>query len=194
MKTDHQNLEFLLDQKVGTPMHATRWVSKLLGYDFLEEYKQGKDKKVADALSRCLEEKEMNEITLTMVYVHTLELLEELKLLYLLNPTLQALLKRWKEGTLGPHYSLRKGLLYYKHRLYVAQDKPFKIKLLNLFHSSPMGGHSGFEKTLHRFIREFYWPSLRSKVKEFIHSCDTCQCVKTENPFLGVTIAPFHPF
>jgi len=52
IKTDHQSLKFLLEQKIGTPMQQ-RWVSKLLGYDFLVEYK-----KVADALSRRFEDEE----------------------------------------------------------------------------------------------------------------------------------------
>jgi hypothetical protein len=51
IKTDHQSLKFLLEQKIGTPMQQ-RWMSKLLGYDFVVEYKKGQDNKVVDALSR----------------------------------------------------------------------------------------------------------------------------------------------
>jgi hypothetical protein len=49
--TDHQALKFLLEQQVGT-MVQQRWLSKLLGYDFVIEFKKGRDNKVADALSR----------------------------------------------------------------------------------------------------------------------------------------------
>jgi hypothetical protein len=51
VRTDHQALKFLLEQQVGTSTQQ-RWLSKLLGYDFVIEYKQGRDNKVADALSR----------------------------------------------------------------------------------------------------------------------------------------------
>lgn len=50
VKTDHQSLKFLLDQRVGTPMQQ-KWVTKLMGYDFMVEYKKGKENVVADALS-----------------------------------------------------------------------------------------------------------------------------------------------
>jgi hypothetical protein len=49
IKTDHQSLKFLLEQKIGNPMQQ-RWVSKLLGYEFVVEYKKGQENKVADAL------------------------------------------------------------------------------------------------------------------------------------------------
>ena len=51
IKTDHQSLKYLLEQRVGTPVQQ-RWITKLLGYAFIVEYKQGKENVVADALSR----------------------------------------------------------------------------------------------------------------------------------------------
>ena len=51
IKTDHQSLKYLLKRRVGTPAQQ-RWITKLLGYVFIMEYKQGRDNVVADALSR----------------------------------------------------------------------------------------------------------------------------------------------
>uniref|UniRef100_A0A7N2KR02 Uncharacterized protein n=1 Tax=Quercus lobata TaxID=97700 RepID=A0A7N2KR02_QUELO len=51
IKTDHQSLKYLLEQRIGTPMQQ-RWITKLLGYSFLIDYKKGKENVVADALSR----------------------------------------------------------------------------------------------------------------------------------------------
>jgi hypothetical protein len=51
VKTDQQSLKFLLEQKVGTPFQQ-KWITKLLGYDFVVEYKKGVENRVADALSK----------------------------------------------------------------------------------------------------------------------------------------------
>jgi len=51
VRTDHRSLRFLLDQRLTTiPQH--QWASKLLGFDFVVEYKPGSLNVVADALSR----------------------------------------------------------------------------------------------------------------------------------------------
>jgi hypothetical protein len=71
-----------------------RWVSKLLGYDFLVEYKRRQDNKVADALSRRNEEVKL-EITLSVVSYPTLEWLMELKNSYLFDSQMQELLQRF---------------------------------------------------------------------------------------------------
>lgn len=51
---DHQGLKYLLKKKVSTPMQQN-WVSKLMGYDLLVEYRKGNENTVTDALSKPLE-------------------------------------------------------------------------------------------------------------------------------------------
>ena len=55
IKTDHQSLKYLFEQRIGTPTQQ-KWITKLLGYSFLVEYKHGSENKAADALSRRLED------------------------------------------------------------------------------------------------------------------------------------------
>jgi len=50
VRTDQQALKYLWEQRVGTPAQQ-KWVSKLLGYDFMVEYKRGRENKAGDALS-----------------------------------------------------------------------------------------------------------------------------------------------
>ena len=49
-------------------------------------------------------------------------------------------------------------------------------------HSSPIGGHFGYHKTLSRLKKNFTWPGMRTSIKEYIRSCDICQRCKTECP------------
>ena len=51
VRTDQQSLKYILEQKIGTPAQQ-KWITKLLGYAFIVEYKKGKENVVADALSR----------------------------------------------------------------------------------------------------------------------------------------------
>lgn len=50
IQTDLHSLKYLLEQKIGTPLQH-KWITKLLGYEFIVKYKQGKENKVVDTLS-----------------------------------------------------------------------------------------------------------------------------------------------
>jgi hypothetical protein len=50
IKTDHQSLNYFLEQRISSP-ERKKWVTKLFGYDYEIIYKKGKDNVVADALS-----------------------------------------------------------------------------------------------------------------------------------------------
>ena len=54
VRTDQENLKYLLEQKIGTPTQQ-KWFAKLLGYASMVQYKKGKDNLVTDALSRKVE-------------------------------------------------------------------------------------------------------------------------------------------
>ena len=51
VRTNHQSLKFLLEQRIATPAQQ-KWLAKLLRYAFVVEYKKGVENKVANALSR----------------------------------------------------------------------------------------------------------------------------------------------
>jgi len=179
VRTDHQSLKFLLEQKVGTPFQQ-KWVTKLLGYDFTVEYKKGADNRVADALSRREDWDE--EITLSLLSVLTPSWTTGLKQQYEEDEDLKQLLSRWHSQELdSQRYSLRDGLLLYKHRILLGQSPQLKDQVLTFLHSDPSAGHSGYEKTLHRAKRDFYWKGMRGDIKRFVRECEVCQRNKSEN-------------
>jgi hypothetical protein len=54
VRTDQKSLKYLLEQRITTPAQ-TRWLPKLLGYDYQIEYKRGLENQGADSLSRVVE-------------------------------------------------------------------------------------------------------------------------------------------
>jgi len=51
VKIDQQSLKYLLEQRVGTPTQQ-KWLSKLIGYDFVVEFRAGRENLVVVVLSR----------------------------------------------------------------------------------------------------------------------------------------------
>ncbi|KAA8535118.1 hypothetical protein F0562_030121 [Nyssa sinensis] len=177
VQTDHQSLKYLLEQKVGTPMQQ-KWLTKLLGFDFLVEYKKGKDNLVTDALSRKFEDAPATLAALSFPSAHWLS---DLRVSYSEDPKLQKLISEFAGRDLDvTKYSMKDGLLFYKGRLYISNSTAIKNQLLHLLHGSPQAGHSGFHKTLSLSRANYYWKGMKANLKKFIRECDVCQRNKTE--------------
>ena len=48
-------------------------------------------------------------------------------------------------------------------------------KILTLAHTAIFGGHLGYQKSLERITKVFFWPGIGADVKRFCYSCDICQ-------------------
>ncbi|GKD24681.1 retrotransposable element Tf2, partial [Tanacetum coccineum] len=74
IKTDHFGLKYLLNQRLTTPFQ-TKWLPKLLGFDYEISYNKGTKNIVADALSRINNDNELNAMVLSTggVFVHVKE-------------------------------------------------------------------------------------------------------------------------
>ena len=46
-----------------------------------------------------------------------------------------------------------------------------------------MSGHFGRDKTVSLLSSKVYFPNITSKVKQFVDSCEACQCVKAGSKF-----------
>nr|CAD1837126.1 unnamed protein product [Ananas comosus var. bracteatus] len=111
VKTDHQSLKYLLEQRVSTPSQQ-KWISKLMGYDYELVYKNGRENVVADALSRAPSLQAISAI-------HT-DLLEQIKLSWNQDDRIKKILAdKQRGGHSGSHYTWTQGLLKRKGKLVV---------------------------------------------------------------------------
>lgn len=84
----------------------------------------------------------------------------------------------------GAPYMWWNGLVCYKNRVVIPPNLHLVIQLLQEFHDSPLGGHSGVLRTYKRLAQQFYWPSMHKVINDYVASCDVCQRnkVKTLSP------------
>ncbi|KAK9992770.1 hypothetical protein SO802_022473 [Lithocarpus litseifolius] len=132
---DQQSLKYLLEQKIGNPAQQ-KWITKLLGYAFIVEYKKGKENVVADALSRQVEAGEIpsQDGILCMISFPTPDWLVQLKANYAADPFIQSILKAFQSGVDGPKgFTLQNGLLLYKGRIYLGICDSLKTESCSKF-------------------------------------------------------------
>lgn len=147
------------------------------------EYKQGKENKVADALSRVSHDHSVLAISQGIPawmeqIVQTYE--QDDKCLEL--PAQLSI-----DSDFAPNYSLKNGVLKYKNKLYVGSNGELRTQLIQNFHKSVFGGHSGEKATLNRLKLVFHWPQMQKDVKSLVKTCPVCQKNKSENtPYPGL--------
>jgi hypothetical protein len=171
VRTDQQSLRYLLDQTITTKAQQ-KWLVKLLGYDFIIEYKMGAENSVADGLSRRGEFGHLGALSNTFP-----QWIEPIKEEIAREPDLQKLVRCIEDGeAIGPwHY--KSGLIFYKNRIYLKSDSPLTKDIIQEFHS---GSHEGFNKMWHRLKAVFYWQGASSQIKTYLRECDICQRNKSE--------------
>jgi len=116
IRTDHKSLKELQSQVIQTSEQRA-WLAKLLGYDFSIEYKVGTDNQGADGLSRAF----LSITALTSSWIPILQ--QELQHLKPLNEFIVAELK------MG-HLTIRKGLWFWKDKLFIPANSTVKKQLL----------------------------------------------------------------
>lgn len=117
-------------------------------YDFVIEYRKEFENKVVDALSRMNED--FDPILFTLTFIPIIDLLSHILESYKSDLVIVQLYEKIFIGKNGPKYTMRDGGLYYKWMVYVPNNEKIKNYLLELLHSSPLGGHLSYNKTLYR--------------------------------------------
>lgn len=167
VKTDQQSLRFIMQQReIGADYQ--KWVTKLLGYSFEVHFKPGSSNRVADALSRKTAEEMELATLLTTQTVNWGELDTEVSNDPLLKQIRNDLLMGVKEYN---HFSLKDGKLLYKDRVVIPRTSTIIPTLMQLYHDSPTGGHSGDVKTYYRIAAEWFWAGMRKDIRDYVQRC-----------------------
>lgn len=173
VRTDHYTLKFLLEQR-SLSSSQQHWLSKLLPFDFTVEYKAGKSNTVADALSR----RDADQQCLLALSMPQVDLFDDIRQEQQQSPKIQQLIAALHDNSAAPNWSFKQGLLFFKDRVYIHPQSPSIPLVMAAIHNQ---GHEGYQKTLHRLTRDFFWKGMKKMVREFIQGCDVCQRHKTAN-------------
>jgi hypothetical protein len=171
VSTDQKSLKQLLQQRVVTA-EQQNWAAKLLGYDFEIVYKPGNLNRGADALSRVNEDGGLCQIHTRIQWEEE----EIVKKEVAADPHLQQVIKDLQEDeTSRPGYEWKQGVLLYEGRLVLSKHSALIPRMLEEFHTTPQGGHSGFYRTYRRLAANLYWMGMKNTVQDFVKGCDICQ-------------------
>lgn len=116
--------------------------------------------------------------------------LEELRNKLVAHDHLKQLVIDCKNATADKHYTVREGLLYWKDRLVIPIEEALIQRILQEYHSSPIGGHAGITRTLARLKAQFYWPKMQEQVQEYVQNCVICQQAKVSNTLPSGLLQP----
>ncbi|KAD2804662.1 hypothetical protein E3N88_38039 [Mikania micrantha] len=177
-----------LSKSAGSLLQTNRiWVAKLLGYNFDIHYKPGRENRAADALSRSADVGEFVQAISSPVWLQGAKLIEEAQA----DKDIQDLKQKYsQQPTKYPEYSIKQGVLHYRNRVVIPRTSAFIPLLLQEFHTTPSGGHSGFYRTYRRLAANLYWPGMTGSVKQFVRECDVCQRCKSSSLSPGGLLQP----
>lgn len=173
--TDHRSLRELMSQVVQTPEQQF-YLVKLLGFDYEIQYKAGSSNIVANSLSRIDCSSQAQCLILSVPHHEfMIQLKDSLKASTEFQQQREAILAHPEQYL---DFSISDDLILLRGVIWLDSKNPFIQSLLHEYHATPIGGHFGIKKTLHRLQSSFHWPSMAKDVRAFIRNCIVCQQVK----------------
>lgn len=154
---DHRSLKELLQQVIHSPEQQV-YIRKLVGFDFIIEYKPGKSNMAADSLSRVKgdHEKLSGEELITLVSYPMADFLEKLKEENSNYEEICVLHGKCQTGTALIGYIVRNEILMMRGRYVLSTKAKLREELLREFHSTPLARHIGIKRTLVRLSSQFF--------------------------------------
>ena len=154
--------------------------SFLCEFDLKIKHIKGKENKVADALSRKMQEMHVASLSICQSdlrqhivdHVARDDLYEKIK-----DKLQQQSLEKRYEG-----YKLEgDGILTYKGRIYILDVADLRRVVMDEIHQAPYSGNPGYHKTIATARRQYFCPGMKKDMAEYISRCMKCQQVKVEH-------------
>ena len=194
--TDHKNLEYFSTTR-NLSRRQVRWSEILADFNFVIKYRAGKLNTAADALSRKdkpfkeggdyrakpQNKKEMTLLkpeificSLTTLPVEPIEevILKEIKKEIEKDEVFGPILEGLKNGKKFEDYSQSQDVLLFKGCICVPEINEIKRQILKECHDNPAAGHFGVAKTFDMVSRNYYWPTMRKYIKDYVVNCEIC--------------------
>jgi RNase H-like domain found in reverse transcriptase/Integrase zinc binding domain/Integrase core domain len=181
--TDHSSLRQMRSFK-NQKSRLFRFSMRLQGYHFNIIHRKGVDNVIPDALSRAVEEIELQNSNF-----HTDQWYQELRA------------KIFKDPEAYPKYHTDDNYVFRimpNNKRVLVIPEPMRETLLQENHDDPKSGHQGFFKTRNRIKAKFYWPTLSKDVKKYVAGCQVCKSSKavhqTTRPPMGTQKSASRPW
>eukprot|EP00253_Pinus_taeda_P026738 PITA_26738 len=179
LHTDHHILTNYFSQPTLNARQA-RWVDFLSGFDFDIKHLQGKENKVADALSRKVQS--LYEVSISGWKSPFLEIIKEIADQDVEYQQLKLQIQQSAREDSQQEYELDDaGRIYFKKRLYVPNQNGIRNLIMDEFHVSHYAGHPGYQKMITAIRKEYFWPGMKKDIVEYLSRCLECQQIKAEH-------------
>jgi hypothetical protein len=152
-------------------------VSKLSGLQFKLQHKKGPKNQAVDALSSVA-----HNLNIFAVSAVTPVWIQEILNSYDTDTNAHQLLQELAISSPNSQgFSLSDGVIRFKGRIWVGANTAIQTKIIQAFHSSALGGHSGIQAKYQRVQRLFSCQGLKTLVDSFVRQCTVCQQAKHKN-------------
>ena len=83
-----------------------------------------------------------------------------------------------------------KQVLYYRGKNYIPQNKELRQDIAKMFHDHETAGHPGKLETYNSIRQHYWWPGLRTYMKNYVQGCGVCQQFKINQRPAKPTFVP----
>src|SRR5258708_281817 len=79
--------------------------------------------------------------------------------------------------------SAERNIVFYKGKMFIPDDSELRCKILKDHHNAPTAGHPGILEMINKVKKHYYWPGMRSFIRQYVNACSDCHQFKiNRNP------------